>query len=697
MRKCRPQDYIYDVECYPNFFSCAFKHPSTGKRWMFEISIWKNDGVNLYQFLITLNSINANLVGFNNFNYDSPMIHFVIHNLGRVNHQGLYDLSSAYFAQPYNAFNKFIVWPNEQIVKQIDLMKIHHFDRKNAMIGLKMIEFNMGSKNIRDLPIKPNTVLTRAEADDVLTYNHHDVDETEKLYFETVSKIEFRQTLSDKYERDFSNHNDTKIGKDYFTMELEKAGIQTKQNGSVIQSRRDYVVCSEIILPYINFEHPELNKIKNFFTQSTVNQKDEHGLLKLKGFFKEAELYSDIDEIKDTGVFCVIDDLPIYFGAGGIHASRKTEITRSSETHDLLDWDVTSFYPKLAIVNRFYPEHLTPVFCDIYSDVFNQRASFPKKTVENEMLKLALNGVYGDSNNRYSLFLDPKYTLSITINGQLLLCMLAEQLMKIPTLRMIQMNTDGLTFLCPKEYRVHAKAIWAWWESLTNLNLEEVEYEAMYIRDVNNYMAKTKDGSVKRIGCYAHETALDNPSTRELVFRKDWGKRIVAKAAEAALVNHADIRQYITSHADEMDFMLRTKVPRSSTLLLETKLFPTGVNQKTLQNISRYYVSKNGGSLIKVMPPTTDMITRWKQCDHYFHVDNGKHKAVTAGRKPPSGKYLLGVMPTPTPVDRRIAIESGLLVRDCSNISEFENDIDYEYYINEARKIVNPLLLGTQS
>ena len=66
------------------------------------------------------------------------------------------------------------------------------------------------------------------------------------------------------------------------------------------------------------------------------------------------------------------------------------------------------------------------------------------------MLKLALNGVYGDSNNVFSVFYDPLFTMSITLNGQLLLCLLAENLMEnVPGLKIIQCNTDGITVRIP--------------------------------------------------------------------------------------------------------------------------------------------------------------------------------------------------------------------------------------------------------
>ena len=68
------------------------------------------------------------------------------------------------------------------------------------------------------------------------------------------------------------------------------------------------------------------------------------------------------------------------------------------------------------------------------------RAASEKGSDVNAMLKLALNGVYGDTNNIHSPFYDPLYTMRVTINGQLLLCLLAEWLMKIPNLQIIQIK-----------------------------------------------------------------------------------------------------------------------------------------------------------------------------------------------------------------------------------------------------------------
>ena len=61
------------------------------------------------------------------------------------------------------------------------------------------------------------------------------------------------------------------------------------------------------------------------------------------------------------------------FGEGGIHASWENKIFESDDNYVIKDIDVTSFYPNLAIVNNFSPEHLGGAFSKIYKNIFEQR------------------------------------------------------------------------------------------------------------------------------------------------------------------------------------------------------------------------------------------------------------------------------------------------------------------------------------
>ena len=493
-------DYIYDLEDLGNVFLASFKKvDEPGAYWVFEISWRKNQLIELVQFLLWLKQEGHRLVGYNNVGFDYPVIHFIMENYRIIGLVDIHNKVKQIINTPWNQRFSNIIWDNKQHIPQLDLYKIHHFDNVAKATSLKVLEFNMRSESVEDLPFAPDTMLEWSQIDSLISYNIHDLDETEKFYNFSKPMIAFREELTAKYDKNFINANDTKIGKDYFIMELERLVLgYNKKNQTIRQS----IDIADVLFPYIAFEQPEFNRILNWFKQQTITAP-----IVLKGFFK--------------GITCVVGGLEFTFGAGGLHGSLSSEVIRSDDDYMIEDWDVASYYPDIAIANRLYPEHLGESFCDIYKDVYDQRQLYEKKTSENAMLKLALNGVYGDSNNEYSTFLDPQYTLSITINGQLMLCMLAEQLVKHPEVRLIQANTDGLTIRYPRFIKDWVHEVARWWEGFTKLTLESAEYKNMFINHVNAYIGEFMDGKLKRIGAYAHETAAENPATRELAWHKN--------------------------------------------------------------------------------------------------------------------------------------------------------------------------------
>lgn len=616
-------DYIYDLEVYPNFFSAAFEHAASDKTWYFELSCERDDINDLVEFIYQLSRLNARLVGFNNLGFDYPIIHMICKNTYGLNftNADIFTKCDAIINGGWDNRFAHVVWESDWIVEQVDLFKIHHFDNLARSTSLKVLEFNMRSHNIEDLPFPPGVDLPLHALPVIRKYNKHDVTETKKFYMHSLPNIKMREELTEKYNKNFINHNDTKIGKDYFIMKLEEripGSCYYKDHNDKKKPRqtvRKSIPLADVIFPYIKFEQPEFNRILSYFRSQNITE--------TKGVF--------------TKLHCTVGNFDYHFGVGGIHGSIDSSIVEADDDYMLIDVDVASYYPNIAIKNRLYPEHLSEQFCDIYLDVYEQRKATPKKSPENAMLKLALNGVYGDSNNVYSPFYDPAYTMAITINGQLLLCMLAEQLIKIEGLSVVQINTDGLTVRVPRVNDWYVDNVCWWWQDFTKLTLERVEYSRMFVRDVNNYIGEYTDGKLKRKGAYEYEL--------------DWSKNhsaiIVAKAAEAVLVRGEDVTTFITNHNDYMDFMLRAKVPRSSRLV---GVDPAG-NDQPLQNITRYYVTHQGVELVKIMPPLA--------------------------RKPD--------------VWRRIGIDVGWKVAPCNNLSDVRLPINYEYYIEKANKLITKL------
>ena len=603
-------DWVYDCETFPNVFTLSVMHVEAPVKLMFEISEWRNESRQIVEFVRYLADRNARMAGFNNIGFDYPILHTLM-QMGQSDAQTLYRKAQA-IIERQDDDDRWLhtVKPSDRIVEQIDLYKIHHFDNKARATSLKALEFNLRMDTIEDLPFKVGTTLTRDQVDVLKRYNEHDVEATRLFYHLTTDMLRFREDLTIKHPgKDWLNFNDTKIGKEYFTLRLEQAGVSCYDFGpdgrTPRQTPRPVIHLKDAILPWITFQQPEFIRVLNWLKAQTITE--------TKGVF--------------TDLTATVDGFTFVFGLGGIHGSLENVVVESDDEHVIIDLDVTSYYPNLAITNEFHPEHLGKDFVAIYSNLFEQRKQYPKKSSESAMLKLALNGVYGDSNNKFSVFYDPLFTMSITLNGQLLLCLLAERLMEIGGLSLVQINTDGVTVRVPRAHMQRVDETCAWWMHMTGLNLEQVRYRRMYLRDVNNYIGQYEDGTVKRKGAYEWKTG----------WHQNAGGLVIPKVAEKVLVDGAPIRQTVENWPHLHDFMLRIKVPRSSYL-------QWGDHQA--QNTTRYYVAKGGKPLTKWMPPLKGK-TDW----------------------------------------RKFAVESGWNVQVCNNIKDVGLPVDFDYYVQEIEKL----------
>lgn len=672
----KTKDYSYDIESYPNFFSCVVRHHASRQRWIFEVSDWKNDALAFIEFLHALSHHDCRMIGFNNFYYDWQVIEhllaigpsFTAADAYAKTDQIINGCGYCWKCKNGNSFRcetnfKSTVWGGNQKVKQIDLYLIHHFDNFAKSTSLKETEFNMRSRHVGDLPIKPGTYLTAEDRAGMLLYNCHDVDETERFAEYSEPMIAFREELVSTMGYDVMNWNDTKIGKKFFEQEIKSRAphlLGTNQNKKQTP-RPDGIKLSDVIIPEIEFETPELQRVLSHLRATTLTKTKAP------------------PELKDLSA--TLNGFKMEVGAGGGHGSVERQCVRPEAGWKLIDVDVASYYPNLAVKNRFYPAHLSETFCDIYEELYNRRLEVGKKTTEGGMIKLALNGVYGDSANEHSIFLDPQYTMQITINGQLLLYLLTEKIVTRTGAKMVQLNTDGITFLIPESDEQFMREICAWWEQFTRLELEFVEYEAMWIRDVNNYMAKGVDGKIKRIGAYAFETQREDAKTREVTWGKDHSALVVQKAACAAMVDGIPVREFVYNHSDGFDFLLRSKATGKTRQRLfhagsvdhdpyaevDEQGNPVGHTDREgvyhrhmvfepdagewLQKMTRYYMAKNGSPLqmIHAAAPASK--------------EKRKHRII--------GKHV------------------GWNVAVCDDIEDFDpTNIDYEWYISEAEKLV---------
>lgn len=632
-----PLDYVYDEESYPNVYTNTIIHPLTGAEFIYEVSDRRNDFPALYQFVTAAGQHRCRMFGFNNFFYDYPVLHHMIEvyeRNGFVTAWNAYEKTDQLINEnkrrkaqglPYDD-NQYrnVIWDKEQRVIQGDLLLIHHFDNNAKRTSLKHIEFCMRAENVGDLPFEPGTYLTSEQIDVLLHYNMHDTRETTRFYIHSLPQIRDRDKIAEQTGMDCLNYNDTKIGKEFFRMQLQKAGVKATK---WTRTERPHIDVGNIILPYIKFRTPEFNTVLDYLRRTrlfTTKQPPEFNNLEV-----------------------TYDGFTYVLGAGGIHGSVNRQRIKAGNGWRVIDVDVASYYPNLAIANRFFPAHLSEVFCDVNKHIFDWRATVPKSNPLNGTLKLALNGVYGDSNQEHSKgFYDPQYTMTITINGQLLLCMLAEELAGNCGCKVIQVNTDGMTVQVHDTMIERFDAALRWWQDMTKLTLEQVEYSEMLIANVSAYIAVDMNGKVKKRK-KEYQWKTDKPTNlgESLVWHQDWSALVVPMAAEAQMLQGVPVREFIYNHTDPFDFMLMKKHGKAEKLVTRYEDGTERVEQK----VTRYHVATTGPKLYNVYKPLA--------------------------KAPEKERY--------------IAVHSDRAVQICNDVRDFDGSrLDYDYYIREAGKLL---------
>jgi hypothetical protein len=396
-----------------------------------------------------------------------------------------------------------------------------------------------------------------------------------------ASQINLRAELSTTYGLTLFSASEPRISKEMFLHFLSDKLKKEKKEIRNMRTERSHVIVRNIILPYVKFSTPEFTSVHNWLksqvVDTTILEEDE-----------------ETQKKKGPKYRMMFRDVPTDYGLGGLHGCAKSGIYSAGKGKKILSADVTSFYPNLAIKNKWTPAHIPQAeFCELYEWFFEERKKYPKSSPLNYLFKIILNSTYGLSKNKYSFLYDPEFTFRITINGQLLLSMLYEMIAtRIPGAQPLMQNTDGLEFLIDEEYESLFYQICKEWETMTQLQLETLEYSKMIIGDVNNYIAIDTKGKTKCKGRFEFD---------ELALHKNKSLLIIPKAWYAYFVHGIDPVEFLEKNRNIYDYCAGAKL--KGNWFFEERGLKDGVYvQKKLQKLVRYYISNKGIKITKCNP-----------------------------------------------------------------------------------------------
>lgn len=629
---------VYDIEVFQNIFHCTVKNTETNELFLFEISERKNQLSELVKFFKHFDNqvgswnqsyttdyqfdTDVIFAGYNNIHYDNPIINYIIDYYDRMIEkpyweicQSIFNLSKVILSSKDGDEDAWKKWKYQQWFESFDILTMLYSTQ--LRVGLKEMQVTMQYPNVQEFVYDWSSPLKKKLFDEMIQYNINDVESTSELLQRCKKDVDLRIAIEDEYGVRVLSKDGVNIGMKIITQKyLEKTGLTWKQIKD-LRSPMNLIPLKDVILPFVKYESPILKNMLEEMKKQIVPPGR-------KGY-----------EYK-----FIFDNLRYSVGVGGIHSVNNPEIIIPKEDEMLIDIDVASLYPSMLIQYKFYPKHLGPEFLEVYSQIREERLEAKRNgnKVKNETLKLALNGLSGNLQNEHNFCYSPFAVMQIRINGQLLLLMLAESLVKLDC-RIVQANTDGLFILLKKDKYEQVKQACKAWEQLTKLELEEDRFEAMYQFAINDYIAikegykaNKDDKLIKKKGMFITDVLLG----------KGLNPKIIPEAVIRYFADGIPVEDTIMNCKDIRKFLQAEKTGKQWTV---------EYNNEVQQRINRFYVSTNGLYLWK-----------WKDNKGIKEYQN-----MLKGY----GVTILNTLPEDKPID--------------------QYNINYAYYILQATKIINAL------
>ena len=615
---------------------------------------WRNDGSFIMDFFIQ----HKTLTGYNSNNYDRYMLDVFINNYKYLDARGfnkkegkhitqiMFDHSSSCisFGKGYDKLLKFKKYYKRPYT-DYDIQKILYLDK--SFTSLKQVAICLKWYRIQNLPIDFDVAIKEDQIYDICDYNVNDVLITRALTENQHSEIELREDISNEFGIDVRNMSRSSIGKAITTELYEKFSGTPRKDFMEKKTDRWKINVASILSPKIKFETKILNALLDKVRRSTIVVGSDKDYDKFKHEFKFGNT--------------------IYTMAlGGLHSQDSPAIfdinDTSHEEYILRDADVASYYPNGILSYDVYPAHLervpfratvgytkdtrveakhtsgqlgkyakkvlndlndakaqhrNPAEIESLSNRYEELKSESKRyKIKAEGLKIAINRMYGAFRDINDYLYDPKCTYKVTINLQLCLLMLIEQL-ELHNIKVISANTDGIVSMILPHQEADYKKCCDWWQEYNNFELEFTDYEKYLRNDVNNYIAIKKgfkeaydklldkspenlkeieDAYIKRKGLFIED----------IVFNKGYAYPVVPKALNLYFIYDIPYEQTIREHINSSkeaiyDYCMSQKTDAKFKIIY-TYVENGIVIEQVLQKSNRFYmtnVSNGSGSIVK--------------------------------------------------------------------------------------------------
>ena len=555
---------VYDIESFPNLFTCSILNSENNKLITYEISEDKND---LGKIVALFQLKEFYFCGFNNKSYDDVLINYLIMRFDDLRYKPIFEITWLIKSMSDKIIKEpvanWVDYKHAYLFNSFDLMTMS-FSAKNR-VGLKELEVTMGFPNVMEYEGDFSKNVPKELKDKVIEYNQNDVLATGELLNLKKNDIELRLKLNEKYKINVLSKDNVNMGMEILKKEYLEKTNKTWDDIKDLKTPCQLVPFKNIIFDFIQYTTPPLQKLLEKLKKVSIDPNNK-----------------DFREVFEIGG--VVHNISL----GGLHSINNAEIIIPNEDELLLDYDVDSYYPSCLIVNNLYPKHLGIEFVGIYKNIRDERveAKKNKNSFLADSFKYAINGLSGNLQSQYSWTYDPELVVKLRINCQLMILMLIEKFDLLGA-KIVQSNTDGILIKIKKSLLPEIEKAKDEWCKLTKLSMSKEEFERFYQYDVNNYIGvkkgftETKDPElIKKKGFFVDEINLGKGMSPKVIAKSLINYFVYNISPEETLKEDKDIKDYLTYQRVSRDFIVEYN------------------GEKSL-HINRFYMSTNGGILIK--------------------------------------------------------------------------------------------------
>lgn len=177
-------------------------------------------------------------------------------------------------------------------------------------------------------------------------------------------------------------------------------------------------------------------------------------------------------------------------GIGGLHSQESCVAHVADDEYEIIDTDADSYYPKLILNAGLTPENLGQDFLRVYHGIVTERLA--AKKAKNSVVADCLKIVVNGTFGKLGSMWSIVYAPNLMIQVTItgqLSILMLVERFELAGIQVISVNTDGIVVKCKRTMRDTFNGIVEQWRQETGFTTEETLYSAVYSKDINNYIA----------------------------------------------------------------------------------------------------------------------------------------------------------------------------------------------------------------